>query len=114
MYIQIPLQAALEKAFAQHLPIVDSSRDGAAGFEWRVRFKFFPHPSLTSASVAGQIAPVFILASLMFNFVMALTSVVSCLDRAKGGTPCIPYSFVNNSDRIGRSLSIFFTPLSGV
>ena len=78
MYIQIPLQAALEKAFAQHLDVkLDDSSQNGAGFDWRVRFKFFPHPSLTSASVAGQIAPVFILASLMFNFVMALTSVVS-------------------------------------
>lgn len=93
MYIQIPLQAALERAFAKHLTLLGSGEnasrsprasesatiraDGSEGFNWRVRFKFFPHPSLTSASVAGQIAPVFILASLMFNFVMALSSVVS-------------------------------------
>ena len=87
MYIQLPLQSALERAFMQL--VVSNASHGAVtplptgsiimqqGLEWNVRIKYFPHPSLTSQSIAGQVAPVFILASLMFNFVVVLSSMVS-------------------------------------
>jgi hypothetical protein len=70
-YIQLPMQAALERAFAeQQLQSLSSSSTA------QIQIKDFPHPSLTTESVAGRVSPVFILASLMFNLVVLLTAVV--------------------------------------
>ncbi len=36
----------------------------------------FPHPSLEAESTVGRVAPVFVLASLMLNFVVVLGDLV--------------------------------------
>ncbi len=59
---------------------------------WSVKLKFFPHPSLTTESVAGRVAPVFILASLMFNFVVILMSLVRQRE-GNGQTSHVEYLF---------------------
>lgn len=73
LYIQLPLQAAVERAVAA----LNFAALGADNVGWSVRIKDFPHPSLSTESVAGRVAPVFILASLMFNFVVLLSALVS-------------------------------------
>lgn len=55
------------------------SRIAEPNLPWRVSFQNFPHPPAASQSAAGRIAPVFILASLMFNFNLLLAAVVRCL-----------------------------------
>jgi hypothetical protein len=44
---------------------------------YKVAVRNFPHPSLTTSSPVGRVAPVFILASLMFNVVLLIQTVVS-------------------------------------
>ena len=67
MYIQIPLQAALERAFARNLMLGSNSsnrsntvagRTEGQDLQWNVKFKFFPHPSLAADSVVGQVSGV--------------------------------------------------------
>ncbi len=55
----------------------------APDLSWRVAIRQFPHPSLETESTIGRVAPVFIMASLMFNVVMLLQNVVRC-----GGRSC--------------------------
>jgi hypothetical protein len=45
-----------------------------------VSIKNFPHPSLETESTIGRVAPVFIMASLMFNVVLLLQNVVRGLE----------------------------------
>lgn len=69
LYLQLPMQRAVERAFA----IMVTKNPN---LEWSVNYRDFPHPVLTQESTVGRVAPVFILASLTFNFVMLLTNVV--------------------------------------
>ena len=64
MYIQIPLQAALERAFARNIMLGSNNSKATVGrteeqdLQWNVKFKFFPHPSLAADSVVGQVSAV--------------------------------------------------------
>jgi hypothetical protein len=44
---------------------------------YKVAIRNFAHPSLATSSPVGRVAPVFILASLMFNVVLLMQTVVS-------------------------------------
>lgn len=68
--VQLPLQLAVERAVGRA-----AARDPS--LPWRVSLKAFPHPALETQSAVGQIAPGFVLASLMFNFVVMLMGLVS-------------------------------------
>ena len=50
----------------------------------------FPSPPLATVSAVGRIAPVFILASLMFNFNLLLASVARCLEALPALLPARP------------------------
>ncbi|KAL6763370.1 hypothetical protein V8C86DRAFT_3085516 [Haematococcus lacustris] len=70
MLIQLPLLVGVEKEFAR-LSLQ------APDLPFNVAIRDFPHPSLSVSSAVGRIAPVFLLASLMFNVVLLMQSVVS-------------------------------------
>uniref|UniRef100_A0A383W084 ABC transporter domain-containing protein n=1 Tax=Tetradesmus obliquus TaxID=3088 RepID=A0A383W084_TETOB len=54
-----------------------ASGAGAAGLVWAPRLAKFPHPSLQSSSLLGQVLSSFIFASLMFGFVTQMSNLVS-------------------------------------
>lgn len=68
-YIQLPLQMAIEREATRYL-----TED--PGIEWDVGFTKFAHPASHSDSIMSTIAPTFLLASAMFNFVVLLNHVV--------------------------------------
>ncbi|KAJ9513686.1 hypothetical protein QJQ45_015439, partial [Haematococcus lacustris] len=68
MLIQLPLLVGVEKEFAR-LSLQ------APDLPFNVAIRDFPHPSLSVSSAVGRIAPVFLLASLMFNVVLLMQSV---------------------------------------
>jgi hypothetical protein len=50
----------------------------SAGLEWSPRLVRFPHPSLQSTNLLGQVLASFIFASLMFGFVTQVSEAVCC------------------------------------
>jgi hypothetical protein len=79
-----PSSSAAPQSLAAHLPpslpAPQPSPPGAAPARWDVSLQAFPSPPLATVSAVGRIAPVFILASLMFNFNLLLASVARCLE----------------------------------
>lgn len=69
LYIQLPLQLAVEREVTRYI-----TED--AGMEWDVKFTQFAHPASHSDSIMSTIAPTFLLASAMFNFVILLNNLV--------------------------------------
>lgn len=68
-YIQMPLQAAVEREIVRLL-----AQEPALG--WDVDITAFPHPASHAASRIGSIAPTFLFASIMFQFVLLVHDVV--------------------------------------
>lgn len=52
-----------------------------AGFEWSPRLVPFPHPSLQTMNLLGQVLASFIFASLMFNVVSQVSKTEGKSDR---------------------------------
>ncbi|GLC70789.1 hypothetical protein PLESTF_001033400 [Pleodorina starrii] len=50
---------------------------GDPSLPWSVSLSDFPHPSLASTSAVGRFAPTFLLASVVINFVILLTNMVT-------------------------------------
>ncbi|KAL3149709.1 hypothetical protein ABBQ38_013538 [Trebouxia sp. C0009 RCD-2024] len=69
-YFQLPLQMAAERESARYL--ANDSK-----LAWDVSYTSFAHPASQSASVVGNIAPTFLFASAMFNFVLLLHNLVT-------------------------------------
>ena len=79
-YVQVPVQVAVERQIVTML-----TREGAAGVgiaasepsEWKASLSQFPHPPADYVpSIAGAIAPTFLLAAAMVAFVIQLAEVV--------------------------------------
>ncbi|KFM28559.1 ABC transporter A family member 2 [Auxenochlorella protothecoides] len=68
-YVQLPLQAAVERELVRRAV---SNPD----LEWSPALTQFPHPAAKSPSMIGTIAPTFLFASIMFQFVLLLHDVV--------------------------------------
>jgi hypothetical protein len=78
LFFAVPLVNAAARELARHA--ITTNPGGVAGltaaaanssevFEWAPRLAKFPHPSLQSSSLLGQVLSSFIFASLMFGFV---------------------------------------------
>eukprot|EP00249_Psilotum_nudum_P021774 c28239_g1_i1 orf=514-3321(-) len=66
---QIPLQHAAEREIARFL-LGDSS------FPWSIAFKEFSHPALEVFSTVGTVGPTFLLAAVVFGFVIQMSNLV--------------------------------------
>jgi hypothetical protein len=75
LFFAVPMVNAAARELARHAiasnPAAAARRGAAAGAElqWSPRLAKFPHPSLQSSSLLGQVLSSFIFASLMFGFV---------------------------------------------
>ncbi|KAL3145133.1 hypothetical protein ABBQ38_001737 [Trebouxia sp. C0009 RCD-2024] len=68
----LPLQVATEREIARR----QYSLAGQALSDWTVRLKAFPHPSLSTSNIVGQVIGPFLFAASMFSFVPVISGVV--------------------------------------
>eukprot|EP00887_Chlorella_sp_A99_P004461 scaffold30.g4461.t1 len=65
----LPLQSAVQRELVRQLA-------GDPGLGWEVALATFPHPAAQSPSVVGLVAPTFLFASIMFQFVLLVHDLV--------------------------------------
>ncbi|KAG1680746.1 hypothetical protein FOA52_008079 [Chlamydomonas sp. UWO 241] len=69
-FVQLPLQSAVQREIARYTMATTPALAGMAdGLAWDVGIAAFPHPTLATTSVLGQVLGPFVFAAVMFAFV---------------------------------------------
>ncbi|KAF6264706.1 hypothetical protein COO60DRAFT_16234 [Scenedesmus sp. NREL 46B-D3] len=80
-FFAVPMVNAAARELARHAiasqPGSAAGAGGAGELDWSPRLVKFPHPSLQSSSLLGQVLSSFIFASLMFGFVTQMSNLVA-------------------------------------
>jgi hypothetical protein len=87
-FFAVPMVNAAARELARHA--IASNPGAVAGpggeeLQWSPRLAKFPHPSLQSTSLLGQVLSSFIFASLMFGFVTQVSDIISFPKRIRQG-----------------------------
>ncbi|GFR51512.1 hypothetical protein Agub_g13927, partial [Astrephomene gubernaculifera] len=79
-FVQLPLQVAVHREIARY-QLANSGLPNASGLASSLRLevglKEFPHPTIATVSVLGQVLGPFVFAACMFSFVTQISSVVA-------------------------------------
>jgi hypothetical protein len=98
-FFQMPMVNAVARELARsYVAAANSSSSSNSAFAWSPQLVRFPHPSLQSMNLLGQVLASFIFASLMFNCVSQVG--VCVLGWERRGLGCVVCACVSP----GRSL----------
>eukprot|EP00197_Chlamydomonas_leiostraca_P014447 CAMPEP_0202859992 /NCGR_PEP_ID=MMETSP1391-20130828/1884_1 /ASSEMBLY_ACC=CAM_ASM_000867 /TAXON_ID=1034604 /ORGANISM="Chlamydomonas leiostraca, Strain SAG 11-49" /LENGTH=1190 /DNA_ID=CAMNT_0049539111 /DNA_START=105 /DNA_END=3677 /DNA_ORIENTATION=- len=76
-FVQLPLQSAVHREIARYgLAQNPATAATADSLSWFIGLKSFPHPTIATVSVLGQVLGPFVFAACMFSFVTQISSVV--------------------------------------